>query len=273
MKFQFVIAQLFSLKNFQDYEIANCFFEVINRFGNTFVPDKFDYYEPLKCKYSPENYTNAIELWLNTKANSVSEFKEFAGSHIILKKSGGNKIDYNIVWKKDNMASFNTISISISLEFFEIAKNIDLFLDFIRELTLVIEPVFVTVRNAMFNGWDEPINLSKCLPNMGWLTIYGLPYLQMIGKSQMLNTPLVKISEFGDKFVCMQSQKTIFEPIDNEIQKAIKEYLGISYFSANLNDYRNSTNLNAPVFDYSEVLFDPTKPIEEPQIKRKRNSQ
>lgn len=270
MNFETVAIHFFSLKNFQDEKIASNFFETLNKYGDEFIPDKFDYYEPPKRKYNSDDYSDALDMWLNTKANEISSINEFASSHMIMKKSKGYKVEYNVTWKKDNTVSFNTVSIIVDLDYFNSSNNVNVFVEFFKELTSVIEPAYATVRNAKLNGWDEPINLTKCLPSMGWITVFGSPYIQMFGKEQLLNAPLFRVNEISDNLVCMQSMKTIFEPIEYETQSKIKEYLGEICFAANGKDYRSCKDGKVPSFDYSEILFDSTKPIIVPQIKTRK---
>ena len=50
---------MLSLKNFQDAKLANDAISKISEYGKDFIPQVFDYYEPLKKKYDA-SYTQSI---------------------------------------------------------------------------------------------------------------------------------------------------------------------------------------------------------------------
>ena len=268
--FNTITLHLFSLKNFQDYVLANGVINTINQFGKDFIPQVFDYYEPLKRKYNEGDSQSVAHLWVNDEANKVAFKNEFAGSHIIMQKKKGHKVEYSINWRKDNTITFNTISITIELAYFKTGRELEEFLNLCKELSVIIEPVYGMIQNESFPGWAEPINLTRRLPNTTWMTIFGKLYIEMFGKAKLLNTPCYKVNEISDSLIFMQSTESVFEPIPEDVKTKIKYHLGEESFVWDGKDYRSYKDGKTPNFDYSEVLFDKTKPIITPQVKTRQ---
>lgn len=83
---------MLSLKNFQDAKLANDAISKISEYGKDFIPQVFDYYEPLKKKYDASYTQSIVDIWVNEEANKSSAAEQFAGSHLMMQKKKGHKV-------------------------------------------------------------------------------------------------------------------------------------------------------------------------------------
>jgi hypothetical protein len=270
--FERISVDLFSLKNFQDSALASNVINLINSFSDDFIPQVYDYYEPEKRIYNKNEPQKVIEIWVNEEANKIAAEDDFAGSSLIMKKKKGHKVEYIISWEKENTLHFNTFIMSIDLSYFRKSEHLEHFLDFYKELSLLIKPVYGSIVNCAFPDWGEPVNLKVRLPEIPWGTIFGEPYIEMFGKERLLAAPYFKVDELKDGTIFLQATENIFTPINKNIRENIKRFLGEEAFVWDGKDYRNYKDGKVPEFDFSEVLFDKTKPLITPQIKTRDKS-
>jgi hypothetical protein len=137
-----------------------------------------------------------------------------------------------------------------------------------KELTILIKPVYGEIVNESFPEYNMPINLTRKLPEIGWMIIFGEPYIKMFTEDKLLKTPCY-IIESIEKMIMLQVTENVFESIPSKNRDVIKQYLGVDSF------VESGKNINAnkigivPDFDFSNVLFDKSEPIIEPKIHRR----
>ncbi|ODM27975.1 hypothetical protein [Acetivibrio mesophilus] len=266
---------LMSLKNFQDRGFATKVIYKINEYGKDFIPQKFDIYQPLKRKYNPNNVSEVIDVWMNDTINQECSKDEYAEGLLLMKATGRSKASYMVNWKKDNVINFNTFSCSVNIEYVKYKDNLDKFINLCKELIDLIEPVHGKIVNESFAGAFEPVELTIRHPELQWMNFFGKPYINLFGREKLLSVPAHNVESIGDKVIAIQTTDNIFEPIPNDIREKIKKHLGENAFvwdGKRALVYKNKEENIVPKFDFSEVLFDKTKPIIEPQIRiRKRN--
>jgi len=264
--------KLMSLKNFQDRELATNVICKINEYGKDFMPQKFGVYEPLKRQYNPSDINEVIDVWMENEMNREASKDEFAEGLLLMKATSRSKASYMISWRKENKVHFNGFWFSVNIEYLKHKDNFDKFLSLCRELVCLIGPVYGKIVNESIPGAFEPIDLTIRHPELHWMNFFGEPYIELFGREKLLSAPAHKVESIGDKVIAIQTTDNVFEPIPNEIREKIKTHLGENAFVWNGKQalaYKNKENL-VPKFDFSEVLFDKTKPIIEPQI-RTRN--
>jgi hypothetical protein len=263
-----------SLKNFQDRNLAIKTINKINEYGESFIPDLFDVYEPVKRKYAPKNISDIIDLWINEEQNTLNAIDSYAAGHLIMKKKKGSKVSYQMNWEKDNKASFNFFVVSQDISFLKKEENFNSFMSFCKELTELLEPVRGDIANYTFPDSHEPIDLQIRHPEIQWMNFFGKPYIDLFGREKLLSAPCYKVELINDNVIALQATENVFEPIPNEVRTAIKKHLGENAFTwegKRALVYKNKENI-IPKFDFSEVLFDKTKPIVEPQVKIRHKS-
>lgn len=136
----------------------------------------------------------------------------------------------------------------------------------------MFEPVYGEIANWSLPGVGQPFDLRIRLPEINWMLILGEPYIRMFGRDKLMSTPCHSVRAIGEHTVALQLTENLFEPVPADIRKAVKEHLGEDAFVEEGKYYRHYKTGRVPEFDFSTVLFDPTQPIEEPQI-RTRNQE
>ncbi|WP_027621702.1 hypothetical protein [Acetivibrio clariflavus] len=236
------------------------------------MPQKFDMYEPLKRKYDPNDISAVIDAWMEDEMNREVSKNEFAEGLLLMKSKSKSKASYMISWRKENIIHFNGFFFSVNIEYVKNENNFNKFLNLCKELVCLIEPVYGKIVNESIPGAFEPIDLEIRHPELHWMNFFGKPYIDLFGRDKLLSAPAYKVESIGDKVIAIQTTNNIFEPIPNDVREKIKRHLGENAFvwdGKQALAYRNKENL-VPEFDFSEVLFDKTKPIIEPQIRTRQ---
>ncbi|HYH05029.1 MAG TPA: hypothetical protein VEC37_18205 [Bacillota bacterium] len=268
--FESVHLSITSLKNFQDPELAANVLEKINEYGKDFIPTKYGVYQPLKKPYNPEDISGVVQMWINEENNMVSAQNLYAAGQVLMEKTKGHKVSYHMEWEKSNEAKtsyFNFFIFSMDIAYLKKKKGLERFICLCNELIILLEPVQGEIVNLSFPGWEAPINLRVRHPELHWMALFGKPYIDMFGKEKLLNTPCHSINSIGDNVIAIQVIESIFEPIPSDARTTIKKYLGEDAFVEEGKSCRSYTTGRVPEFDFSEVLFDKTKPISEPKIR------
>ncbi len=259
--YPFVELSLQSLKNFQDYNLAVNVLNKINEYKKDFVPDVFGVYQPLKKKYNLSNIEECVKLWMNDECNENNAAENYVMGQLLMEKKKGSKVKYLIMWQKDNQARFNCFSMSVEINYLEDHDCYNKFIDLCKELVVLIEPVHGDILNQGFPGWEAPIDLKIRLPEINWMVFLGQPYIEMFGKDKILNTPCYRVEEVSQNIISLQTIKSVFNDIPDDVKNNIKSYLGEDAFVWEGKSIRAYKDGKVPKFDFSEVLFDKTKPI------------
>ncbi len=256
-----VIAVKFKcLNDFYNRELATKIIELINSYGKDFMPDKFDNYQPLKKKYNLENLDEVLEGWLNEEGNSVN--KEYMMGSLLMDKSRSSKASYMVSWKKTQEPNFHFFSFDCDIEYLKKKGNLSKFLELSSKLCLVLNPVQGRIVNCMGKHTFAPLDLRLRHPELQWLNVFGKPYIELFGREKLLNTPCYKAYELSEDIIIIQLTESVFEDIPDEVRLKVKEYLGKDAFVELGKSSHNYKDGIAPNFDFTDVLFDKTKPVE-----------
>jgi hypothetical protein len=263
---------LSSLKNFQDRELATRVINTICEFDKDFLPSKYDINDPLTMKFNPQDIGEAVDLWMNDKNIQECNKNEYASGMLLLKAYEKSKASYMVIWYKKNEIHFNAFFFSANIEFLQKQNNFRKFMDLCIKLIILLEPVHGKIINESFPGGHEGMALETRLPELQWMNFFGQPYIDLFGREKLLSSPACKIELIGDNLIALQTTEDVFSPIPNDIREKIKRYLGENAFmwdGKRSIAYKNKENL-VPEFDFSNVLFDKTKPIIVPQPRRRQ---
>ncbi len=256
-----VIAVKFKcLNDFYNRELATKIIELINSYGKDFMPDKFDNYQPLKKKYNLENLDEVLEGWLNEEGNSVN--KEYMMGSLLMDKSRSSKASYMVSWKKTQEPNFHFFSFDCNIDYLKKNGNLSKFLELCSKLCLILNPVQGEIVNCMGKHTFAPLDLRLRHPELQWLNIFGKPYIELFGREKLLNTPCYKAYELSEDIIIIQLTESVFEDIPDEVRLKVKEYLGKDAFVELGKSSHNYKDGIAPNFDFTDVLFDKTKPVE-----------
>lgn len=259
-KYPIIDVRLMCLNDFYNGELATKVIELINSYGKDFMPDKFDNYQPLKKKYNLENLDEVLEGWLNEEGNRVN--KEYMMGSLLMKKSRSSKASYMISWEKTQEPNFHSFSFDCDIEYLKKKGNLSKFLELSSKLCLVLNPVQGRIVNCMGKHTFAPLDLRLRHPELQWLNIFGKPYIELFGREKLLNTPCYKAYELSEDIIIIQLTESVFEDIPDEVRLKVKEYLGKDAFVELGKSSHNYKDGIAPNFDFTDVLFDKTKPVE-----------
>lgn len=273
--FNTVSLSIMSLKDFQDAELAEQVFQEINKAGKDFIPDVYGEDEvSAKIKYDPAHHDPLIRLWTDEGDGMTDTMRSFASCWLFMKKRGTPKTNYLMHWQKDQQARFNYLVLTVDLGYMRHEDNLQRFIDLSNHLLLLLEPVQAGIWNKMLPEWYDPTNLRVRHPELAWINYFGKPYIDLFGREKLLSAPCFRTFEIGEDLIGLQMTEDLFQPIPSDVRYAVKKHLGEDAFVEEGKWYRSYKTGLVPEFDFSNVLFDPSKPIEEPQIiKRKPKEQ
>lgn len=261
---------LTSLKDFQDAELAARVLQEINEAGQDFIPNVYGEYEPLKTKYDSAHCEPLIRIWTDEGATGVQ--RSSASAWLQMEKRGKSKASYMMHWEKNQQARFNFFTFSVDLDYLRDKKRLQKFMDLGNRLLVLLEPVQANIWNYMLPEWCAPIDLKVRHPELAWINYFGGPYIDLFGREKLLSAPCFRTFELEEDIIALQLTEELFQPIPSDVRRAVKKHLGEDAFVEEGKTCRAYKTGLVPEFDFSKVLFDPSKPIEEPQIRRRDKS-
>ena len=265
--FPLVSFNIFSLKDFQDAQLAERVLQAINEAGNDFIPDTYGADEvSAKTKYDPAHHEPLIRLWTDERDEATDVQRSFASAWFLMKKKRKPNTCYQMRWKKDQEANFNYLTFSLNLDYLRKPENWERFMNLSNHLLLLLEPVQANIWNLMMPEWSEPIDLQVRHPELGWINYFGKPYIDLFGREKLLSAPCYRTFEIGEDIIGLQMSEDLFQPIPSDVRYAVKKHLGEDAFVEEGKWYRYYKTGRIPAFDFSGVLHDPSKPIEGPKI-------
>lgn len=268
--FKTVSLSIMSLKDFQDAELAEQVFQAINEVGKDFIPDVYGESEPLRLKYDPTDPAPLIRLWADERDGIAGTQRSFAGAEILMEKRKKLKTSYQMRWQKNQQASFNYLIFTVDIDWVKNEENFRRFMELGNRLLVLLEPVQANIWNKTLPEWYEPINLRVRHPELAWINYFGKPYIELFGREKLLSAPCFRTFEIGKNLIGLQMTEDLFQPIPSDVRYAVKKHLGEDAFVEEGKWYRMYKTGRVPAFDFSNVLFDPSKPIEEPQIRMRQ---
>lgn len=264
---------LSSLKDFQDANLATSVLLEINKAEKGFIPDIYGKSEPLKLKYDPADSEPLIRLWTDERSRTVDVQHTSASAWVLMEKREKPKTSYQMRWQKNQWARFNSFHFTIDLDYLRSEENLRKFIELSNHLLILLEPVQANIWNEMLPEWSEPIDLRVRHPELAWINYFGKPYIDLFGREQLLSAPCFRTFEIGKDIIALQMTEDLFQPIPSDVRYAVKKHLGEDAFVEEGKWYRMYKTGRVPEFDFSNVLFDPSKPIEEPQIIRRQKKE
>lgn len=268
--FKIISLSLSSLKDFQDTQLAEQVFQEINKAGKDFIPDIYGESEPLKLKYDPADSEPLIRLWTDERSRAVDVQRSSASAWLLMEKREKPKTSYQMRWQKNQWARFNSFHFTIDLDYLRSEENLRRFMELSNHLLILLEPVQANIWNEMLPEWSEPIDLRVRHPELAWINYFGKPYIDLFGREKLMSAPCFRTFEIGKDIIALQMTEDLFQPIPSDVRYAVKKHLGEDAFVEEGKSSRFYKTGQVPTFDFSNVLFDPTKPIEEPQIRMRR---
>ena len=259
-----------SLKDFQDAKLAERVLEEINEAGKDFIPVFYGEYEPLKLKYDSADPAPLIRLWMDERDGGAGAQRTVAEAMLLMEKKKKPKTSYQMHWQKDQQARFNYLTLAVDIDYLRNQKSFRRFMDLGTRLLLLLEPVQANIWNEMIPGWYSPINMRVRHPELGWINYFGRPYIDLFGRERLLSAPCYRTFEIGEDIIGLQMSEDLFQPIPSEVRYAVKQHLGEDAFVEEGKTYRSYKTGRVPEFDFSKILFDPSKPIEEPKIIKRK---
>jgi hypothetical protein len=239
-----------SLTDFEDDELARRVIAEIMSMPRKLVPTKFGPYEPLERL--PDDTDPLIEAWLNVAGKRDLEAGAPRGSLLLL--SGPKEVAFQVYWRKDYTPSFSYITGDVPISLVEKEPVLwEAWLDLIRRLVSLINPVYGDIRNMSFPGWDVPMDLQRRLPDIPWASIYGEPYVSFFGVKKIETAPFLRIEKLASGQYWLEASGTVFEPVTEETRQNIRQHLGVdSFMVGRKSRYKDG---RAPEFDYSSILL------------------
>ena len=248
--------------------------QAINEAGKDFIPDVYGEEEGLaKIKYDPAHLDSLIRHWTDEGDGATVTQRSFASCWLSMKKRGKPKTDYLMHWQKDQQATFNYFILTVDLDYLRDEENLRRFIELGHRLLALFEPVQADIWNCMLPGWSEPINFQVRHPELAWINYFGRPYIDLFGREKLLSAPCFRTFEIGKDIIALQMTEDLFQPIPSDVRSAVKKHLGEDAFVEEGKSSHFYKTGRVPAFDFSNVLFDPSKPIEVPQIRKRQTKE
>ena len=268
--FQSVGMSMICFSDFQSRKLAEEFLQTIHKYGNDFIPEAYDHYEPLKLKYNSNDISDPVKVYMNeadAEVNKKRALLGIAGSSIMLKNR--KKIFYHVEWNKviPNPPQFyegmkmiwphrqNYVYVEIPLEVLENGDNCLKFISLCNELAILFKSTYGHVTNASFPGWGAPQDIKIRLPEIRWMNYYGKAYIDLFGEEKLLSTPCFKAEKLSDEVITIQATENLFEPIPDNVKIHIKKHLDEDAFVWDNKPVQVYKDGKVPEFDLSGVTF------------------
>lgn len=253
-----------SLNNAEDYLAA---VRLQCRMLPEYIPNKFDWVEPLKQVFEPTNLNSLV-------------FKNGNVDDVWWKRTDKPKSDgfWITRWCNSDDSSDVTHS-TININFKEITFQ-DNLIDYLKQASIFnladigfIDSVADEYKQiALVNSYAPfggNLNIStkllrNWLPEMPWAVVFGSAYIRLFGKDKLLTTPAFKVEEIGDELVFIQLTP-LMEDIHEQYEQVMqarskaKKHLGEECFfkqelvyNFNANPDKAGKVFKVPMFDFLE---------------------
>jgi hypothetical protein len=90
-----------------------------------------------------------------------------------------------------------------------------------------------------FNSGVQTRDLKQGVPNLGWVTLFGKPYVDLIGLDRLMGCPAYRVEKWSEQLVEIQITERV-EELERDYESfelardKVKRFLGMSFFvSAN----------------------------------------
>ena len=164
----------------------------------------------------------------------------------------GQSCGYQVQWAKMDAPSFSLFFGSLerkappSLE-----PRIAALYDLLKSIASIVQAVYGEVRDMSTPYSGVPVNLTKRLPDIPAVSIYGLPYVSMFGEQNLRKAPFHRIEQLVGGRYWLEASESVFERVAEETKAAIRSHLGEDAFASDGKRlYRTG---RAPHFDMSAL--------------------
>lgn len=202
----------------QHINVVEDFFQIIKNTDESFLPKKVSICETKGIPFSIEE---ANTLWAKSK--------EEIGFHEI--DLINPKYTGSITWGPKNS---NEITFWIKTDMITNKNGTSKFLELAKSLFLWSNSVYGFASHiSKLGGLPGPgLTYETCLGDIGWMTLFGPPYVKMFGR-EVIETAPCKVEEFAENyFILLTSDQPIETTPDLlEIQEKVKIHLGEQAFA------------------------------------------
>lgn len=226
-----------------DYDISELL-GIMKGVSEWLSPEKIGAYG---ANYQSVDENSLKEVWFQSKGH----YERFRGI------SGGGSIDFkgkkprslygDITW---DHYGFNSIAIYISMKYIQTYIGYPKFLELVKQLFIWLNGYwgYSYHPSQSWVHYHSGINHEVCLGGITWLTLFGLPYVEMFGKEKLMSVPC-RVEEFADnKFLLLTSDEPMEEMPDLlRLQESVRKHLGEdAFFRHEEEAKRPDTDLEGP---------------------------
>ncbi|NOT28008.1 MAG: hypothetical protein HOP16_18140 [Acidobacteria bacterium] len=195
----------------------------------TWVPEKYNYFEPVNRRFDPGNLDEALDVWKrnflwNRRKPSVEGGAWFGGrfhSAVFVRVSAS-------AFSPEEALSFVSSlrrHFRVDLAYIHVPHDTD-FSD-IERYQLRLEPFVVGLATH---------RLRRGLPDVPWGIFFGPPYIELFGKEHLLKTPAARVEETANGIYVQLTTSVESVTADHEsylaAQRAARMHLGANAFAS-----------------------------------------
>ncbi len=243
---------LSSLEDFEDKQLARDVISSLLSASVQLVPKTYGKY---KGEQKITDLEKVVDIFTNEPLrNNIGSSDFFSGS-LLLSCDRNRNCEYQVGWCKwRDKPGFPFLAGRLMTNLIQIKPSIfEDFCDVVKKLVPIVKPVYGEIRNMMFEGWDIPQNLTKRLPDIPSISIYGSPYINLFGKQTIESSPFNRMEEFLPGYYWLEANTSVFKPVPNDKKEAIRSHFGEDAFMKGHKwQYESGT---APNFDFSKVFL------------------
>jgi hypothetical protein len=211
---------------------SKSFFTLLNESGPNFVPQSFNYYEPIKEPYDPHLLDKPIDM-LTTW-----------GSILLKRVAPGYLMSLNSGHPQHNRWMFQ-----FQEPFYKDSAHCQALIKFIQNLCKLFSPLYAIAtlekdHNAKHCIYDSETGRSQGLrgailspgeglPGIYWLNVFGSTLVEFFGREKLLHLQEVEVFEAGSNCIAIQVYTSPMEADAQwrrEKEQKIVEALGSEYF-------------------------------------------
>lgn len=206
----------------RDRESGRLFLELLMETAPQFVPEKYNYYEPLKNVFDPEKLDEALQHWHDSFLWRRSK-PSISGSVLVGFRNVHDKLSLRLPVKALDLQTVARLwkalqkSFGVDLACVQVWTDAD---------TADIE--YYKTHTMPFSTLTTH-DLREGLPDEPWAMLFGPPYVELFGRERLLSTPAARVEPMGEGiYVQLTDDPTDVAKNRDEYlaaQRAAKEHL------------------------------------------------
>ena len=110
------------------------------------------------------------------------------------------------------------------------ATALPLFLSAIKSIVPLVEPIYGEIRSMAFDCWETPMDLTKRLPDIPNVSIYGPPYVMLFGHDCVERAPFLRVQELQPGYFWLEATECPFDEVPQELRTRVREHFGEDAF-------------------------------------------